>query len=92
MRDETPGVLSVLNEPSIGLHPENITGLIGVMRDRFEERNSVVFVDHDISVIQTADQLIEIGPGSGAQGGYILSPGTPAAMSNDPQSAFGQLN
>lgn len=89
VRNETTGVLYVLDEPSIGLHPENITGLIGVMRDLLEDGNSVVFVDHDVSVIQAADQLVEIGPGSGAQGGHILGTATPATLANDPQSVIG---
>lgn len=89
VRNETTGVLYVLDEPSIGLHPENITGLIGVMRDLLEDGNSVVFVDHDVPVIQAADQLVEIGPGSGAQGGHILGTGTPATLANDPQSVIG---
>ncbi|NWN87932.1 MAG: excinuclease ABC subunit UvrA [Micrococcaceae bacterium] len=77
VRNETTGVLYVLDEPSIGLHPANIEGLIGVMRDLLAEGNSVVFVDHDVAVVEAGDHLIEIGPGSGAYGGRIIATGTP---------------
>lgn len=88
VRNETTGVLYVLDEPSIGLHPANITGLVGVMQDLIAGGNSVVFVDHDVAVIQAADHLVEIGPGSGAQGGHIISVGTPEAVAADPDSVI----
>jgi len=89
VRNETTGVLYVLDEPSIGLHPANIEGLIGVMHDLLADGNSVVFVDHDVSVIEAADHLIEIGPGSGAQGGKILTTGTPQEVAADDDSVIG---
>lgn len=88
VRNETTGVLYVLDEPSIGLHPANIEGLIGVMRDLLAEGNSVLFVDHDVAVIAAADHLIEIGPGSGAQGGTILTTGTPQDVAADDESVI----
>jgi len=89
VRNETTGVLYVLDEPSIGLHPANIEGLIGVMHDLLADGNSVVFVDHDVAVIESADYLIEIGPGSGAQGGRILTTGTPQEIAADNDSVIG---
>ena len=76
VRNETTGVLYVLDEPSIGLHPANIEGLIGVMRDLVADGNSVVLVDHDVQVLREADWMIEIGPGSGSAGGSVLAEGT----------------
>lgn len=89
VRNETTGVLYVLDEPSIGLHPANIEGLIGVMRDLLAEGNSVVFVDHDVAVIQAADHLIEIGPGSGTHGGTIVTTGAPREVAATPDSVIG---
>src|SRR5690625_6828648 len=68
VRNRTTGVLYVLDEPSIGLHPVNVEGLLGVMRDLLDDGNSVIFVDHDVQVLRAADWLIEIGPGSGKEG------------------------
>ncbi|MBM6687205.1 hypothetical protein H9X89_16775, partial [Faecalicatena contorta] len=64
VRNETTGVLYVLDEPSTGLHPANIEGLIGVMHDLLDAGNSVVFVDHDVRVLRAADRFIEMGPGA----------------------------
>src|SRR5699024_10178926 len=89
VRNETTGVLYILDKPSIGLHPANVEGLIGVMHDLLADGNSVVFVDHDVSVIEAADHLIEIGPGSGAQGGKILTTGTPQEVAADDDSVIG---
>ena len=72
VRSRTTGVLYVLDEPSIGLHPANIEGLLGVMDDLLSDGNSVVMVDHDVAVLRHANHLIEIGPGSGADGGLSL--------------------
>lgn len=80
VRNRTTGVLYVLDEPSIGLHPVNVDGLLGVMRDLLEDGNSVVFVDHDVQILRQADWLIEIGPGSGRDGGTIIATGTPAEV------------
>ena len=76
VRNETTGVLYVLDEPSIGMHPANIEGLIGVMRDLQSGGNSVVFVDHDVQILRAADHLIELGPGAGSLGGNIVSQGS----------------
>lgn len=89
VRNETTGVLYVLDEPSIGLHPANIDGLIGVMRDLLDDGNSVVLVDHDVQVLREADWMIEIGPGSGATGGTVLAQGTIQQISDDPVSLIG---
>lgn len=68
VRNRTTGVLYVLDEPSIGLHPSNIEGLTEVMRDLVADGNSVVLVDHDTQVLSQADTIIEMGPGAGANG------------------------
>lgn len=86
VRNETTGVLYVLDEPSIGLHPANVDGLIGVMRDLLAGGNSVVLVDHDVQVLREADWMIEIGPGSGAEGGAIVAQGTIDHVVADPAS------
>lgn len=89
VRNETTGVLYVLDEPSIGLHPANIEGLIGVMRDLLDGGNSVVLVDHDVQVLREADWMIEIGPGSGSSGGTVLTEGTIHAVQENPASLIG---
>ncbi len=89
VRNETTGVLYVLDEPSIGLHPSNVDGLITVMRDLLADGNSVVLVDHDVQVLREADWFIEIGPGSGAEGGRVLATGDTARMTADPESLIG---
>ncbi|WEV67932.1 excinuclease ABC subunit UvrA [Bifidobacterium sp. ESL0769] len=86
VRNETTGVLYVLDEPSTGLHPANIEGLIGVMRDLLASGNSVVFVDHDVHVLNAADYFIEMGPGAGSRGGRILTEGAPAKILRNPKS------
>ncbi|WEV42416.1 excinuclease ABC subunit UvrA [Bifidobacterium sp. ESL0682] len=86
VRNETTGVLYVLDEPSTGLHPANIEGLIGVMRDLLASGNSVVFVDHDVHVLNAADYFIEMGPGAGSRGGRILAQGAPAEILRNPKS------
>lgn len=70
VRNRTTGVLYVLDEPSIGLHPSNIAGLTGVMRDLVADGNSVILVDHDAQLLSQADWLIEMGPEAGANGGW----------------------
>lgn len=75
VRNRTTGVLYVLDEPSIGLHPANVEGLLGVMHDLAADGNSVVFVDHDVQVLREASWLIEIGPGSGREGGQVIAQG-----------------
>ncbi|MFR9254448.1 MAG: hypothetical protein ACLVJ6_02370 [Merdibacter sp.] len=76
VRNRTSGVLYVLDEPSIGLHPSNIIGLKQVMRDLVDDGNTVVLVDHDTEVLKEADWMIEMGPGAGAQGGTVIAEGT----------------
>ena len=76
VRNRTTGVLYVLDEPSIGLHPHNIEGLLGVMRDLAADGNSVVFVDHDVQILSAAEHLIEMGPGAGACGGRLIAQGS----------------
>ena len=89
VRNRTTGVLYVLDEPSIGLHPSNIVGLEGVMRDLIADGNSVVLVDHDTQILSDADYLVEMGPGAGADGGSIIAAGTVAEVSRDPASRIG---
>ncbi|WP_194764937.1 excinuclease ABC subunit UvrA [Microbacterium sp. UFMG61] len=89
VRNETTGVLYVLDEPSVGLHPANVDGLIGVMRDLLSNGNSVVLVDHDVQVLREADWMIEIGPGSGAAGGTVLAAGTVSELGTLPESLIG---
>ena len=86
VRNQTTGVLYVLDEPSIGLHPSNIDGLNGVIRDLLRDGNSVVLVDHDVQVLREADWFIEIGPGSGSEGGTVLAEGTLDDLVGNPAS------
>ncbi|WP_301174922.1 excinuclease ABC subunit UvrA [Actinomadura geliboluensis] len=86
VRNRTTGVLYVLDEPSIGLHPANVDGLLGVMRDLLADGNSVVFVDHDVQILREADWLIEIGPGSGDDGGTVIAEGGPGALAGASRS------
>ncbi|MBQ5959805.1 MAG: ATP-binding cassette domain-containing protein [Firmicutes bacterium] len=89
VRNRTTGVLYVLDEPSIGLHPSNLEGLTGVMDDLVADGNSIVLVDHDTQVLRHADWLIELGPGAGAGGGEILAEGTTSELSANPASRIG---
>ena len=82
VRNRTTGVLYVLDEPSIGLHPHNIAGLTGVMHDLVSDGNSVVLVDHDLSVLSESDWVIEMGPGAGADGGTVIAQGTIDDLAN----------
>lgn len=86
VRNRTTGVLYVMDEPSIGLHPSNIEGLIDVMRDLIADGNSVVLVDHDVQILRAADHFIEMGPGAGADGGTVISQGTLEALAQNPAS------
>ena len=88
-RNRTTGVLYVLDEPSIGLHPANLEGLIGVMDDLVADGNSVLLVDHDTQVLRHADHLIELGPEAGAGGGRIIAEGSPAELAENPASMIG---
>ena len=89
VRNRTTGVLYVLDEPSIGLHPANVDGLLGVMRDLLADGNSVVMVDHDARILAEADYLIEMGPGAGADGGCVICQGTVAEVAANPASRVG---
>ncbi|WP_455139186.1 excinuclease ABC subunit UvrA [Thermophilibacter sp.] len=89
VRNRTNGVLYVLDEPSIGLHPSNVEGLLGVVDDLLVDGNSVVLVDHDVRVLRRADHLIEIGPGSGADGGRVIAQGTVGEVEKSPASRIG---
>ncbi|WP_346674112.1 excinuclease ABC subunit UvrA [Enorma phocaeensis] len=89
VRNRTNGVLYVLDEPSIGLHPSNVEGLLGVVDDLLADGNSVVLVDHDVRVLRQADHLIEIGPGSGAAGGRIIAQGSVADIEAAPETRIG---
>ncbi len=89
VRNRTTGVLYVLDEPSIGLHPYNLKGLTGVMDDLRADGNSVIIVDHDTQVLKHADWMIEMGKGAGADGGTVISEGTIEDISKSPQSVIG---
>ena len=89
VRNRTTGVLYVLDEPSIGLHPANIEGLRGVMRDLVADGNSVVIVDHDTRILREADWMIEMGPSAGAAGGTVIAEGTVEAVAGNTASAIG---
>lgn len=86
VRNRTTGVLYVLDEPSIGLHPANIVGLTGVMNDLIADGNSVVLVDHDTQILKESDWMIEMGPGAGADGGQVIAQGTVDDIGNNPAS------
>ena len=89
VRNRTTGVLYVLDEPSIGLHPSNIEGLTGVMRDLIADGNSVVLVDHDTHVLAQADWLVELGPKAGAGGGQVIAQGRVKDIVENPRSMIG---
>lgn len=89
VRNRTTGVLYVLDEPSIGLHPYNLQGLTGVMDDLRSDGNSVILVDHDTQVLKHADWLIEMGKGAGVEGGTIISQGRVEDVSKNPDSVIG---
>ena len=89
LRTETTGVLYVLDEPSVGLHPDNVAGLIEVFHELVNQGNSLVVVDHETSIISAADWIVEIGPGSGSQGGQIIAEGSPKEIAQKPESLIG---
>ncbi len=89
VRNRTTGVLYVLDEPSIGLHPCNIEGLRGVMEDLVADGNTVVLVDHDTQVLAAADYIVELGPGAGADGGNIIALGTVPEIMSEKNSIIG---
>ena len=89
VRNRTTGVLYVLDEPSIGLHPANIVGLAGVMKDLMADGNTVVLVDHDTQILSEAGHLIEMGPEAGSKGGSVIAEGTIEEIGNNPASKIG---
>ena len=89
VRNRTTGVMYVLDEPSIGLHPANIAGLVNVMRDLVADGNSVILVDHDVQILSVSDWIIEMGPGAGANGGRVIAQGSVAGLAEDPHSKIG---
>ena len=89
VRNRTTGVLYVLDEPSIGLHPSNIVGLTGVMHDLVADGNSVILVDHDTQILKEADWIIEMGPEAGANGGHVIAEGTIPAIEANSASQIG---
>ena len=89
VRNRTTGVLYVLDEPSIGLHPANIAGLTGVMHDLVADGNSVILVDHDTQILKEADWIIEMGPEAGAKGGHVIAEGSIPAIEENPVSQIG---
>lgn len=91
IRNRTTGVLYVLDEPSIGLHPSNIVGLTGVMHDLVNDGNSVVLVDHDTQILSEADWIIEMGPGAGLDGGQVIAKGTVEQLKDCAASKIGRF-
>lgn len=89
VRNRTTGIIYVLDEPSIGLHPANIVGLIGVVNDLTDDGNSVLLVDHDTQILSKADEIIELGPKAGAKGGRIIAQGTVAEIEANTDSQIG---
>ena len=89
VRNRTTGVLYVLDEPSIGLHPANIAGLTSVMHDLVADGNSVILVDHDTQILKEADWIIEMGPEAGAKGGHVIAEGSIPAIEENPVSQIG---
>ena len=89
VRNRTTGVLYVLDEPSIGLHPSNIVGLVGVMRDLVADGNSVILVDHDVNILKVADYIVEMGPAAGEKGGQVIAEGTVEGLIANDKSIIG---
>lgn len=89
VRNRTTGVLYVLDEPSIGLHPSNLKGLLGVMDDLVADGNTVVLVDHDTQVLSHADYIVELGPEAGAKGGRLIAQGSVESLIGNPASRIG---
>lgn len=91
VRNRTTGVLYVLDEPSIGLHPSNIVGLKKVMHELIADGNSIILVDHDTQILSEADWIVEMGPKAGAEGGYVVAQGTVPEIMRDDNSMIGQF-
>lgn len=91
VRNRTTGVLYVLDEPSIGLHPSNIVGLKGVIHDLVNDGNTVVLVDHDTQILKESDWIVEMGPKAGVNGGYVIAEGTIKDIENNQKSIIGKF-
>ena len=91
VRNRTTGVLYVLDEPSIGLHPANIIGLQGVIQDLIADGNSVILVDHDTQILKTSDWIVEMGPQAGTNGGYVIAEGSVKDIENNEKSVIGKF-
>lgn len=91
VRNRTTGVLYVLDEPSIGLHPSNIVGLKGVIHDLVNDGNTVVLVDHDTQILKESDWIVEMGPKAGVNGGYVIAEGTIKDIENNQNSIIGKF-
>ena len=89
VRNRTTGVLYVLDEPSIGLHPSNIVGLKGILHDLLDDGNSIILVDHDTQILTESDWIIEMGPKAGVNGGYVIAEGTVEDIENNEKSIIG---
>lgn len=89
VRNRTTGVLYVLDEPSIGLHPANVDGLIKAIHQLADDGNTVLLVDHDTRILKAADYLVEMGPGAGKQGGQVVASGSPAEIEQNTNSLIG---
>ncbi|WP_416353216.1 excinuclease ABC subunit UvrA [Agrilactobacillus fermenti] len=89
LQNETTGILYVLDEPSVGLHPDNVTGLIQIFKRLVALGNSLIVVEHDPAIIAASDYIIEIGPGAGREGGRVIDQGTPKAIMASPKSLIG---
>ena len=89
VRNRTTGVLYVLDEPSIGLHPSNIVGLNAVMHDLIADGNSIILVDHDTQILAESDWIIEMGPEAGSDGGHVIAEGTIPQVTENPASMIG---
>ena len=92
LRSRTTGVLYVLDEPSIGLHPNNVDGLINVIKRLVEDGNSIILVDHDTRILSIADYMIELGPAAGADGGNIIAKGSMDEIMNDSSSQIDEIH
>lgn len=90
VRNRTTGVLYVLDEPSIGLHPSNIIGLKGVIKNLVEDGNSVILVDHDTQILSVSDRIIEMGPGAGIDGGMVIAEGSVEEIEKNNNSIIGK--
>ena len=89
VRNRTTGVLYVLDQPTIGLHPSNIEGLKGGIHDLINDGNSVMVVDHDIEILKESDHIIEMGPKAGVDGGYVIAQGTNSDIEENKDSIIG---